>query len=657
MYIFVEGAMRSVYSWLVCLFLLCTVSWATPPALPPAPRADYCPVVIVNSTTLDPSQIYFVAHGQDPGGIPCFFVPDENGVCHYSYPTPSGFPSSAGESVKLSQLPTATGTSQTNPAFLVYLPLSISATLYFSIYHPVYLKTSSVSTGVIGISDTSVTTLTDPNYYTLHQPVEWLLQQPTVTSCSAAATFDLTGVDFFCLPILLSSYSYPSNTPLDPGAAPVSGMTASTPRSTFLVAIMSGLTSGQPPAPATATWGNLGQPYYSNPYTDTVPYSYIRTLAAKDSIANASGVTFKLSQVPQQFFPSDYFQNTAFGPTGATSYMQNLYDYYGSHNLYFFIYPAGEAGATYCMSSVPGQPDLLNFVPTAPLNGEPTVQLQLDNLLTEDLLSGGGNWLFVPGTGAYTTEMSKLLSALFSIGLLPGATSSISSPFVNNQGYFANLTYFTTPIQYNNAPWYNLYDKVLHKQFVSAGTHGPNPDLGLGYAYDFDDLLNLSGIINDYPVQDWVANPVGSQPYFVLTLGNLADGPGDPIHSLVPNINNDGYAYQVTTTPAANGVGVSFEYYNGSTTVITPASSTANVNLGTVHAGPTAPFQIHFTFGSQVYTYNINLQRQVVVPASTTASYSAIDTAFQESVVFTVTGTPPQFTVYFNSSPPPWPGG
>ncbi|MBS0626156.1 MAG: hypothetical protein JSS32_08915 [Verrucomicrobia bacterium] len=628
-------------------------------SVPPAPKQNYCPIVVVNSTTLNANQIYFVAHGNDPSGLPCFLVPDVNGYCQYVYPTPSGTPSSADSSVLLSALPTATGTGQTDPAFLFYIPINSAARAYFSINNPMYLATAfNPQTGVLAINDSSVTAITDPNYYTYYQDIEFGLVPGTLSA--TLLYLNLSWVDYFCLPMQLETYSYPSNTPIVNAVSTPSGFTPTTTRESIITATNTGLTTKQV---TPNTWGVLGLAYYNNPYTDSTPTTYTRILAAKNSLSLGQSANFKGAKVPQKYFPPTFAQNTSTGPVASQSYMQTVYNYYNTTNtgnpLTFEIFPANNPTAIYQMASDPTQSSTLTLKFTCLSGGGPSpIFLALNSLTTEQLLSGSV-WPFTPTntSTAYTNEISKLISALFTIGYFPYPTAtSMGSPFVNNTSGYVGTTYFLNPNNYAQGPWYNVYDAVLHPQFVSHGAVGTaNPNLGLAYGYDYDDLLNMSGIINGMEIQDQYGNPssaTGSvQPYVVMTLGSLSGTP-------IPNIANDSYTYTVTVGSAAGGVGVSFTYYNGTTTVTTPASTTTTTLLGPVTADSTHPFQINFTFNSIVYTYNINLLRQVVTPISATSSFSSTDQYFLESVEFILSGsqTNPSFLIQYNSAPPPWPG-
>ncbi len=629
-------------------------------SLSPAPLQNYCPVVVVNNSTLNADDIYFVAHGNDPSGIPCFLVPDANGICQYVYPNPSGMPSSASSSVLLSNLPTAINTGISGSTYLVYLPINSSSRAYLSLQSPMYLATAwNPKLGVLGIDDSSVTSLTDPNYYTFYQDFEFGLVPPAADNSSTALYLNLSWVDYFCLPMQLYTLSYPSNAPINinPQVLPAGTVSTKT-REQIVKDTNSVLTKGQ----TEPSWGNLGVPYYNNPYTDKTPSTYVRILAAKNSIdLGTNPVQFQGAKVTPAFFPSDYVSNSTEGPKTGKSFMESVYQYYtkSANAFWVQIFPANEAPAIYQITAGSDATNLtLKFTSSTP--GAPTpIYIELAHLSMEKLLSGSV-WPFIPTStpANYGNELSKVISALFTIGQFPytATTTSQTKPFVNNNNGFAALQYFSNPPGYANGPWYNLYDQILHQQMISQGDVPKNPTLGLGYAYDFDDLLNMSGLIQGIEIQDQYGNPSQAagavQPYVVITLESLSG-------TNIPNISQDTYAYETSITSAPNGVAVSFSYFNGTSTVVTPASLTENVSLGRVHVDGTHPFQVKFTFDSIDYIYNVNLQRQIVVPVSSNSSFSSIDQYFQGSVTFEKVGgtqDDPVFLIQFNSAPPPWPG-
>ncbi len=660
----------------------------------PAPLQDHCPVVLVNRSTVDSTKVFFVCHGNDENGIPCFLVPDSTtGICAIVYPTPTGSPSSASVSKKLSELPLATGTGITGVAGtdlrIIFLPINSASRGYLSLNEPMYLATKlNPALGVLGVDDSSVTSLSDPNYYTFYQDFEFGLVQTDVTTSLSRMFINLSWVDYFCLPMELFASEYPPTTPITPIAIQFSALPSGTGISqnrdgtTGLISDINSTSTGLGQFPT--TWGPLSLPFYADPYNDTTALTTLRVLAAKNSLGlGASSNQFNGAKVPQTFFPEDYITSTSAGPMPGVSFLDALYTHYQSDTLYTTIHPANLPAAVYAITSNASNL-VLTF--TGPGGSAPNYTLDLSMLTTEQLLTGadsGTDWPYTLTGGtdsaAYTNELDKLFSGLFTIGQLPLtslATSATSppGPFDNSQfnstaspGGFAQLpiptggttSYFNNPPGYtSNGPWYNLYDVVIHQLpgQLSKGIipGGNNSTLGLGYGYDFDDLLNLAGLIA-LDIQDQYGNPSmetgAKQPFIVMSIEALDA-------ALVPDIRTDAYSYPVTVDAAPNGVAVSFSHYNGTATVVTPASTTVPVSLGTVVVDATHPFQAIFLFDGVTYTYNINLKRQIVTPSTTTATYSAADEQFQGSFTFTVTGPQgtPSFTLAYNSSPPTWPG-
>lgn len=639
----------------IIVFVATILSTQLLQAVPPTPLQNFCPVVLVNNSTLDASRVYFVAHGNDPNGFPCFLVPDGNGVCQFVYPTGSGSPSSAEVSKTLNQLPTATDLPPgfTN-GYLIYLPINSSSRAYLSIDLPMYLGTAiNPALGVMGIQDSSVTSRTDPNFYTLYQDFEFGMVN-SVTDSETNLFLNLSWVDYFCLPMQLYTYSYATGQEINIEGTYASGTIASNTRENIISVMNTGLGQGQ----TYPSWEYLDVPFYDNPYTDTTPSSCVRILAAKNSIDLGKSPQFQGGQVAPEFFPANYGTETMHPPQPSTSFYQAVYNHYLTNTLYAQVFPANEPAENYTITSVSGSPLVLNFA--AQSSGTLDVQLDLNNLDFDQLLSGS-KWPFTPASvpAAYTNELSKLISALFTIGELPntGFTTSPGSPFVNNNGGYGALTYFSNPTGYANGPWYNLYDIELHKLQINKGKVPSNPNYGLGYGYDFDDLLNMSGLINGIEIQDGVGNPSqvtdASEPYIIVTLESLSG-------TTVPNLAQSNQAYQVSMGSAANGTTVSFTYFDGTTThTDVPASTTVNTNLGMVQVDESNPFIIKFTFDGTDYEYHINVQNQAVLPASATSTYSAIDQFFLNSIVFSKSGgtqSNPQFTITYNSSPPPWAG-
>ncbi len=654
-------------------------------AVAPAPLTDYCPVVIVNKTGQPSEDVYLVLTALDSNGIPCFLTPAEgNGICTYQYPNGDGSNGSAANSVTLNNLPVATGTGITGEAFLFYMPINTSGRAYFSIQKPVYLGTTySPARGMIAINSPSVISLNDPNYYTLYQDFEFGLGESQVNS-STDIFINLSWVDYFCLPMKLYANSYQGNG-ADPmivnGVAGPSGFPSASVQTSIMQTTMSSSNLGKYPT----TWGYLPVSYYANPYTSTTSSGYIRILAAKNSTDLGTGRLFSGGPVTYtNYFPQNYLTNTATGPTSGVSYMETVYNYYpqtaqATNSLWAIITPAsGYILYNVYSSTTAGtlQFDAYEWPVSGslvPISADNTT-LDLSTVPLDAFLSGGMTFLnndFGNDT-PIGAELGKLISTLFSIGQLPtiNIPTSYTSPFYNaadvvidqqNYGY-VNVVYFPTPPLYSNGPWYNLYDQVLHNQMAGAGAHTLNPSLGVGYAYDYDDLLSISGIINGMTVQDQYGNPVStpvsaSSPYIVMELESL-------VGTTIPDLN-DPYYYNVVVGPAPNGAEVEFIYNGGTTTALPGGNQTAFAIYGQtpITGGSDDYLHVTFTFNSVTYTYNVNLLGQIVTPLAG-GTYSAADVQYQGNFTFTVTGggngsssgAAIDITIGFNSSPPPWSG-
>lgn len=693
--------------WLIALI----PSFAKLMAVDPAPKQNYCPIVIVNNTGQPASSVYCVLHGNDPNGVPCFLVPNTTtGICTFQYPTPSGMPSSISSSVTLSQLPLATNTPYTGGnAYLIYIPINSSSRGYFSINNPMYLATAlNPALGVIAVTDSSVTTYSDPNFYSVYQDFEFgLVNTSQNTNANLGIYCNLSWVDYFCLPMQLYTYSYsPSgSTPIIiNNAALPAGTIPTQSRSQLLTSIQSQLQT----VGGSSSWGSLQVPFYSNPYTDTTPSTIIRILAAKNSIAlGTSSNKFAGGAATLTWFNPDYATDSSIGPFPGTSFMQEVYNYYQSKTLYTRIVPANVSATTVYSITSTGEPALtLNF--TCVQGGGPNYTLLLGNspyttgLTTEELFSGSGpTWPFTYTGGganniAYPNELAKVVSALFSIGYLPyplttGSTttgvcdipttpsntascmpSATTCPFINGNCGFWYLEYFQNPNNFTSGIWYNLYDAVIHPFLISSANNLPsctggcvpsNPSLGLGYAYDYDDLLNMSGLIAGVNTQDNYGNPSQASgavdPYAIIVLGPVET-------NSIPVLNANSYNYEVTVSSAPNGATVTFSYYDSTgTNHEVTASPTANTSLGMIYVSPTQPFEVTFSFEStdMSYPYNysstfvIDLQHQIAIPKGNT--FTGSDLAYQSGIVFTINGgttANPQFLLQFNSAPPTWPG-
>jgi len=312
-------------------------------------------------------------------------------------------------SVRLSQLPSA-GTN----AYFLYFPLLNSQRCYLSIGSPLYMKTSGGN-----IDDPSQSSVQDPNYYVLYQNFESTL---TVTDSGTYELYaNVTNVDFFSLPFTLGSYSYPSGTlyPTLDNLTQV-GFPPTLGRTSILSSIATGLAT-DPSSPQ--QWPRCVIPFYTNPYAVSSPLTDLRVLAAKlDINLGTTSVQFVGGANTQLFFDPTYIQNSSKGPVAMQSYVTALWNYYMMNTLQITVYPGDPPPtATYTMSSIGSMMNPILRFTTSTMGATSPIDLPLQYLTTEALLSGDvGLWVFTPsGTGPYQTEISKAISALFTAGLLP----------------------------------------------------------------------------------------------------------------------------------------------------------------------------------------------------------------------------------------------
>ncbi len=592
---------------------------------PPRGILNYAPLVITNNSGLDASRLYVIGKGQTIAATDAYFLQPNlsTGICTLV----SGQTNNSTDpniSVQLSKLPSA-GTN----SYYIYVPQMISGRFYISVDSPLYMETLfNQNTGYFTINDPSQTTIQDPNYYTLYQDFEFTLD----------SKYDLyanvTNVDYFSLPLTLGSYTFPTGN-LYPTLdnLTVVGYPTTSARSTILTSIQTGLANDQS---SPAQWAHLTIPFYNNPYAAGPPDTDLRILAAKLSIAlgissdPATGIPFRGAANPQGYFNAMYLQSTTSGPAAMTSYMTKLYDYYNTppNQLELTISPAKHPQVSYIMtaSATSGilHLELQGTSPAAP----PIITVNLNNLSTSSLLSGAvGDWVaenaITPAaTNPWQTEIAKMLSALFTAGMLPPA-SSVVQPVIDDSTYFSAYrgSYFSNPTGFSlHGPWFNLYDQTIHPLLIQTN------NFGLGYAYDFDDLLDLAGLLHVNIQTDGTLNP--EQPYCVLTLG--------PIDTTIPEATQSfgPYSLQVNNINASsNPIDVIYSTVSGQapSTVYSVPDSGALPTFSGVYDYFIVRY---YTSAAKTtsFSYNVYPKYQLVLP--TTTRYNAEDVTLMNGIVF-----------------------
>lgn len=589
--------------------------------IPPEGKLGYFPLVITNNTGLPAQNLFVLAKGQKVDNLNAFFVKPNlpSPICELVMGNTANSADSS-ISTRLSELPSAGPNS-----YYLYIPQMISGRLYLSVNTPLYLETTT-NGGLVAINDPSHTTTQDPNYYTLYQSIEFTLD------ANYELYTNVTNVDYVCLPYTFGSYTYPTGEPfttLD-GLTQV-GFPSTLPRSSILSALRTGLTNGD--ASLTPQWSALTIPFYSDPYTVSAPLTDMRVIAAKLSIALGNSYQFKAEANPQTFFNSLYLEDTTSGPAVGKSYYDQLHAYYLSNQLDLTVFPAGQPITSYALTSDP-TPLMLNFTRTAG-TGPNLITLQLNDLTTEELLGGDvGSWVsaFSPSAAdPWQTEIAKIISTLFTAGFLPPPVglSSITA----NEEFLVNYRsqYFSNPPGFSlYGPWYNLYDKLVHPLLLH--TNG----FGLGYAYDFDDLLGLAGLLHLVIQKNGELNP--NQPYVVLSAG--------PIDTPIPNPLSDYGPYTLNIGSLgllSNPIDVIYS---------TSSSQSPNITYSVTSTPSGAITNVYNYFLVRYYTdsskttsftYKVYPKYQLVLP--TTTRFNHQDVTLMNGIVFNPSTTSGNFYV------------
>ncbi|MBX9744403.1 MAG: hypothetical protein K2X08_04240, partial [Chlamydiales bacterium] len=165
-------------------------------------------------------------------------------------------------------------------------------------------------------------------------------------------------------------------------------------------------------------------------------------------------------------------------------------------------------------------------------------------------------------------------------------------------------------------------DQVIHPLLLQTG------GFGLGYAYDFDDLLDIAGLLHVNIQTGGQLNP--DQPYSVLTLG--------PIDTTIPDPTANFGPYQLTIGSlglSSNPIDVIYSTQStGSPNQIYSVTSSP----GVVNGAYNYFYVRYYTDNTKTnyLTYAVYPKYQLVLPTST--RYNSQDVTLMNGIVF-VTGT------------------
>ena len=179
--------------------------------------------------------------------------------------------------------------------------------------------------------------------------------------------------------------------------------------------------------------------------------------------------------------------------------------------------------------------------------------------------------------------------------------------------------YFSSPDGFSDGPWYNLYEKVIHPFLVQ--TDG----FGLGYGYDYDDLLGLAGLLHVNVQNDDVLNK--DQPYTVLSIG--------PIDTPIPDPTFDFGPYTLKIGPLGED-SRPIEIFYSTTDGLPSESYSLDISSSTTINGVKNFFYVRYykevSTDSPFLEYIVYPKYQLVLPKE--SRYNEIDAKLMNGIVF-----------------------
>ncbi len=462
----------------------------TPPADPPAPTpmAGHLPIVIVNSSGFEDTDVYLTIIGAQVIGTTAqtqkmYMTFDAAGVGSYVFVVGGG----TVPNIQLSSItPTAAHT------YTLYIPENDTgsdgisgARIYFQINNSTNLITYSGG----ALTEPSVLNQSLAPYNISFDKFEFAyipLGSPQIAA-------DGTAVDFFCLPL----YGFLS-TP-DPTSPSHSGLYE--PQSFIMQNVVplffDGKCTGAFKSAILAQWNNLFSPTRANP---------IRILSPGSAMSVGTASSF-----PNKFDPN-YFDNaSAYGFSLIQYLWSGASAFYKTNGLFFAIpvstdYPQPAPG--FYTASIDGS-NVMNFSPVFTTEAESFFPApSTANATAPSPTNGPTSYLIFAAQNLNSTfaanlqgnQVSKLFEEAMIAGLLP-ATFSSSDPLSNNyltahsSSYFSNSSRLPASA---GGPWYSVYSEALHY-------------CGPIYAYGFDEPL--------YPNVLMQCTTPTSSTYIGITIG------------------------------------------------------------------------------------------------------------------------------------------
>lgn len=466
---------KKLYSFLLLSSLFCS----------PAVFADnMMPVEIINNTGIaDPSQVYVVIKGTNPGqNSDCFMKVDSTGVA--ACVTATAGQRSDSFAFTLSSLPKGDDEN----GYKLSLPMVDSGRMMFSLNYPTSVTAVVNDLGNVKIGDPDGFDPKDLNYYTLYDKVEFSYN-------TSGVWINPTAVDFFGLPIRIEN---------DNSALSASGYLS---KRTDIFKSFQNTLNAYDKTP-TKIWNNLFVNYKNEDGTNT----QLRFVSPGKALGNT----------PRNF-NKDYLHNSG---AQQFDYIGFLQQYYTTNAL------------TIDCSELKGLYPTDNFIYSGKMDaqgnfvfknqtGSDTVTIPNKAINTFLFFAGSSDDPTFAAQSVNNTPAAvivKFLTSAFDVGLLPTLTPDA----VLSKDYFPNMKdhYYTVNPQLpktgqNSGPWYDLYAKAIH----TAG--GANQPI---YAFAYDDALGQDGTLHD---------PNASRPALTkITLGDLTG-------TVIPDPYADNTTYSV----------------------------------------------------------------------------------------------------------------
>ncbi len=647
-----------------------------PPGPPPTPkpipityRKQYFPLVFKNETGLDPSRVYITVYGANLAVTNwAFYYLAPQGPLGQMDPAPLSANSfSPNFSYTLDQFPTVK--DQTD-LYLLYLPTGItSGRLVISIDHPSYLSvTIDPGTGNFAPNGPANggANFQDPNFYIINDFVECTLTalgSAPPTDIPVQPFLDNSQVDNLGISTLLGLY-YIDNTNTVQQFTQTGVNTTNLVGYTEAVAdIFSGFLAYNPGSASPNPWNNLLLPFYTDPYVSTTPAFYIRMLAPKHSVTMTQPDSFSYPS-----FPSDFLTNAAYSNT--TAYLDQLFTYYGtpSNALYFTSDTRfNGSGITYESSVVgSGSSAILKFTGTG-ANSAYFINIPRSNMSVANMYSAStalaDSATSNPNQSIDITLLTGYFSSAFIVGLIgDNAYFNSASPLLqltlqNHMPCFTAATpaggcaNSVTPNYYYNSlfnpksTWFNSYAGYLHSiaeepqtlaqnspyppTSYNAGSAQFTPDLGLAYAFDYDDKLGISSTVASSDT-----TPKTPVVFGMYTLNGISSANSGTLNS---SVFADSTTYALTFTV---NTGYTLYYRQGASGSFTEYTSGA-VSMQSTTSNP---FQIQYVKNAGGAQTNITLfpKYQFSQPVSKYGQYEsnlilALAYAKTGAAAFTVT--------------------